>query len=471
MTMELPLDRSTTGRFRIRLPLALAIGFLLVALVPFASADSKGFVDASMQASRSQASPGDHVTFWISIDLLDENVRSLLITEIVPSGLAIASSSAPASCLPGSGTWRCETDSLGSVRLEVMVVVQPGTEGKSLLNSVHIESLGNEEDHQVANLSATLHVVPASPPPKPSLHVRVTASQDMIVPGSVVNYRIEVTNNGTAPAANVSVLVSMPTMMRLVSASPWPTLSQGALNWTIGSIPVSSRQLLFNTTLSSSDGLTQVRVAVAVIYGDGQGNEVRVEGLPSSLAVVPVGAGSLEIPIGVIVVLTAILGGGLVVAQRTIGLPLLGRAGADEIYLLHRSGLVLKHYSIHPSLKSDSDIVGGMMAAVRMFVEDSVSSTAGPLREIRFGAGNIVFVNGRNVTLAGVNAKGNQAQFALRAKRFLRQFERVNGDALSNFDGMAGRLTGVDSVAQKFGRNPRAPAAAIPPLAGDVPRQ
>jgi len=174
----------------------------------------------------------------------------------------------------------------------------------------------------------------------------------------------------------------------------------------------------------------------------------------------------------VLVAVVAFVGGGLLVAQRTVGLPFVGRSGAEEIFLLHRSGLVLKHFSAHPSAEADSDIVGGMMAAVRMFVEDSMSPYAGHLREIRFGGGSIVFVNGENVTLAAVNAKGGTARFAERAMHFLREFERTNGAALTNFDGVDGGLEGVDALFRRFARRPGGgPELPVGPPREDVPRQ
>jgi len=94
----------------------------------------------------------------------------------------------------------------------------------------------------------------------------------------------------------------------------------------------------------------------------------------------------------------------------------------------------------------DSDILGGMLAAVRMFIEDSMNPSAGALQEIRFSGGSIVFVTGQNAALAALNARGNRARFANRAMGLLREFENLNGDALSNFDGLAGRLDGIDAL-------------------------
>jgi len=472
--MEPTLDRVIVGRFRRGLLLVLVLGVVLVGFIPFAAGDSDRLVNASMHVSTPEASPGDQVTFWISVHPLDDDALNLVVTEVLPEGLAIVSTSAPGSCENRNLTWACTQEDGEALAIEVRVVVKPGTEGQELDNVARIEIQGHRGEPDVVTVHAGLLIVPSRLVEKPNLQVRVSASQDAIVPNSELNYRIEVTNNGTAAAANLSVVVSMPVAMVLLSASPLPVSREGELRWTVDSMPVRSLVFLFNTSLPPADGLTQAQVAVAVTYGDGQGGEVRVEGLPSSLRVIPVAgeAPGPAVPVGLIVAVVAFIGGGLLVAQHTVGLPLLGRSGAEEIFLLHRSGLVLRHFSAHPSPGADSDIVGGMMAAVRMFVEDSMSPYAGHLREIRFGGGSIVFVNGENVSLAAVNARGGTARFADRAMRFLREFERMNGAALMNFDGVAGGLEGIDALFRRFARRPGViPGPRLERPTGDVPRQ
>src|SRR6267378_3287338 len=141
---------------------------------------------------------------------------------------------------------------------------------------------------------------------------------------------------------------------------------------------------------------------------------------------------------------------GLFMSPGPIGASLPWKTGADEIFLLHRSGILLRHVSSKRARETDTDILGGMLAAVRMFVEDSMSPTAGPLQEIRFRGGSIVFVTGSNATLAAVNTRGNRDRFAHRAKSFLQEFEAANGAALVNFDDVTGPLRGVDSLLNRI---------------------
>jgi hypothetical protein len=169
-------------------------------------------------------------------------------------------------------------------------------------------------------------------------------------------------------------------------------------------------ELFFNATLRGADGLQGVDVGLAATYGDGRGGQVVVETVPASLRVLPSPPAPPVSPIpGLIVAaVVAFVVRGLFVPPGSIGSSRLGGSGADEIFLLHRSGILLKHVSSKRARDMDSDILGGMLSAVRMFVEDSMEPSAGPLQEIRFRGGSIVFVTGATTTLAAVNARGNR---------------------------------------------------------------
>lgn len=468
--MESDLDRTLFGLSGKRF---LAAAVFLVSLLLFpasAVADSDVAIRATMGVDRTEASPGDIVTFRISVDAPKPGGDDLLVRDTLPDGLALVSASASGSCQPSDGGWVCRREGVETLVIEIRAGVQPGTEGQELVNIARIEPQGDDEGGGIT-VQASVRVLP---PGAPFLEVDVRALQVEIVPDYEVNYRIQVTNSGTAAAPNLSIVAFVPADMTLVSAYPWPAASVGELRWVVESLPVGSFDFLFNTTLPSRSPLTEVSVEVAVAYGEGPGEVVEIRALPSTLEVVPrapatpspSSPGFLIGGLGVIAV--AVLS--LLVAQRVVGFPTMAGARAEEVFLLHRSGVVLNHFSLHPR-DADSDIVGGMMAAVRMFVEDSISPLAGPLREIRFGRGSILFVTGDHVTLAAVNARGNGARFADRATRYLREFERLNEEALANFDGVAGGLEGIDAAFQKLSGRPAQRDLPTSPDLEDVPRQ
>jgi len=409
-----------------------------------------------MYVSRTEASPGDNVTFWIWVDPLKENARKLVVTESTLDGFTVVSSVAPGSCLERTGTWVCVRDDLSPFTIEVRAIVNAGTTGRDLINEARVDvwnSHGNNEEGDQGNsnaisVNAKVHVIPVPVVAQPVIEVQLSPTQSAIVPGSPATYRVEVTNRGTATAYNVSVVVSMPSAMVLVSSS-LPAVSQdGRVLWTLESLPVGSLVLLFNATLPSSHGIEQVDLGLAATYGDGDGGKIRVETTPSSLSVLPVPPSPLlsPLPLAFIVAVFAFVARSLFLPQGPIAFAFWRDSGAEEIFLLHRSGVLLRHFSPRGNGATDSDILGGMFAAVRMFVEDSMHPLAGPLQEIRFRGGSIVFVTGANATLAAVNARGNRIRFAHRAIGFLREFESLNGEALAKFNGEAASLNGVDSL-------------------------
>jgi len=453
--MELTLVRATNRRFQMWIPLLLAFGFVLVAAVPLAAGGGDQPVVASMLVSRTQASPGDNVTFWIWITPLKEKARNLIVAESNLDGFAVVSSEAPGSCLQTQLTWVCVQDELRPFAIGVHVVPGSGTEGKDLVNEARVQvwdkgEHDNEESHGAdpISVSAEVHVVAAPKVEEAQIGVQLSSTRADVVPDSLQNYRVDVTNRGNSTANQVSVVVSVPESITLVSASRWPTVEDGRLTWILDSVPVGSMELLFNATVPYSNRVDHVELGVAATYQAADGGVVRVETKPSSFSLLPLPSGPRVWPLqaGMVLAVLAFVGRSLFLPQGPIGSARSKTPGAEEVFLLHRSGILLKHFSSDPTRDMDSDILGGMLAAVRMFVEDSMHPSAGPLQEIRFRGGSIVFVTGKNAAVAALNARGNHTLFTHRTRGILRDFERRNGDALTNFDGVAGRLDGVDAL-------------------------
>ncbi len=286
--MELPLVRIRTRRIPFWMPLLLVFSFILVAAVPIAAGGGERPMDASMYVSRTQASPGDEVIFWIWIDPLKEKARNLVVMESDLEGFTVVSSVAPDTCLETQLTWVCIQDDLRPFAISV---------------------------------SAEVHVVPAAVVEEPEIEVRLTSTQVEIVPDSPFTYRVEVTNRGKSPANNVSVVVSVPDSMVMESATRWPTILDGQLIWILDSVPVGSMELLFNATVPASNHADQVEMAVAVTYEDGNGGAVRVETKPSSISVLPVPAAPPVWPLqlGVILAVLAFVGRSLFLPPGPIG--------------------------------------------------------------------------------------------------------------------------------------------------------
>src|SRR3989304_5122648 len=72
----------------------------------------------------------------------------------------------------------------------------------------------------------------------------------------------------------------------------------------------------------------------------------------------------------------------------------------EDVFLLHRSGLLLKHYTRRLRPNVDSDVLSGMLVSVQDFINDSFRGERGHLNEIRFGKIRIVIMEGKWTILA-----------------------------------------------------------------------
>ena len=452
------LAQLTPRRFGAVLPLGFAVCLVLVASIPAVAGDSERPVHASIFVSRTEVSPGENVTFWIWIEPLKDKARKLVIVEAPLDGLDVLSTTIPDSCVESKRTWVCVQDDLRPFSIEVDAVAKAGTDGRDLAYgaSVALWKKGGSHDDEESDpiqVSATVRSVPPGVVAEPDVDVQMEANGSAIEPGNPVTYRVDVTNLGNTTARDVSVVVTIPAAMVVTSAAPEPTIRNGQVIWLLDSVPVGSIVLYVNATLPPANDLEQVDAAVAVTYGNATGSEVRLETAPTSLVVLPVRAPAPVSPLPALVVLAVV-----VFVLRSLFLPpgpivpalQRGPPSPDEVFLLHRSGILLRHLSPVRSAGLDSDIVGGMLSAIRMFVETTMDPSTGPLQEIRFRGGSIVFVTGANATLAALNAKGNRVRFARRALGFLREFERSNAHALENFDGGASPLQGIDALMNRL---------------------
>jgi hypothetical protein len=153
--------------------------------------------------------------------------------------------------------------------------------------------------------------------------------------------------------------------------------------------------------------------------------------------------------LGTIGMMFAASAAGLFLVQRFVLAPRPARLRIDQMFLLHRSGLLMKHFSSRLG-GGDPDIQGAMLTAVQNYLENSVDASAGPLQQITFGGRDIIFANGGNAILAAVIRKGDPSVFFAQAPRFLADLEARGGDALANWDGVAERLNGVDGAFRDF---------------------
>src|SRR5438132_11428603 len=111
--------------------------------------------------------------------------------------------------------------------------------------------------------------------------VQLSSTRADVVPDSLQNYRVDVTNRGNSTANHVSVVVSVPESITLVSASLWPNVEDGRLTWILDSVPVGSMELLFNATVRSPNQADHGELRLAATSQAANGGALRLETKPS----------------------------------------------------------------------------------------------------------------------------------------------------------------------------------------------
>ena len=134
----------------------------------------------------------------------------------------------------------------------------------------------------------------------------------------------------------------------------------------------------------------------------------------------------------------------------------------EDIFLLHRSGLLLKHYTRRLRPNVDSDVLSGMLVAVQDFIKDSFRGEKGGLNEIRFGEIRIVIIEGKWTILAAVVRGARPFDIQPELGVALTDLEAKYEDPLIDWDGTMDQIADVDRIMQDLidgkyrGRKPTA---------------
>ena len=118
----------------------------------------------------------------------------------------------------------------------------------------------------------------------------------------------------------------------------------------------------------------------------------------------------------------------------------------EDIFLLHRSGLLLKHYTRRLRPNVDSDVLSGMLVAVQDFIKDSFRGEKGQLNEIRFGEIRIVIMEGKWTILAAVVRGARPFDIQPELGVALADLEAKYEDPLIDWDGTMDQIGGVDKI-------------------------
>ena len=133
-----------------------------------------------------------------------------------------------------------------------------------------------------------------------------------------------------------------------------------------------------------------------------------------------------------------------------IGLYAMRRARLEELYLMHDSGMLIRHWSRKQGLVHDSDIMSGMLIILQEFVRDSFDDRRGSLEQLRFGQRQVIMVRGEHTVLAAVIEGRYVNGLPRKLQLAVWEFERSHSDTLAKWDGNVALLPQADAIAQRF---------------------
>ncbi|MCB0209558.1 MAG: SH3 domain-containing protein [Anaerolineae bacterium] len=127
-----------------------------------------------------------------------------------------------------------------------------------------------------------------------------------------------------------------------------------------------------------------------------------------------------------------------------------------EIFLIHReSGLLLWHLSRDPEASPDSDIIGGMLTAIREFVQDSFGhGREGSLDEIQYGTRRILLESAQYAYLAVVIDGTEPTGFRSEMRDRVIEVDYAYEGVLRHYDGNPEPLTPVETSLKSLGSTP-----------------
>ncbi len=203
----------------------------------------------------------------------------------------------------------------------------------------------------------------------------------------------------------------------------------------------------FNVTTrmdSTSTDPVFTTVSVHVVYTDADGAQARTIDRTLTFALKYVAPPP---SVNVAAAAAAGLGGAGVFG---IGLYAARRARLEELYLMHDSGMLIRHWSRKQGIVHDSDIMSGMLIILQEFVRDSFDDRRGTLEQLRFGQRQVIMVPGKHTVLAAVIEGRYVNGLPRKLQLAVWDFERSHSDTLAQWDGNVALLPRADAIADRF---------------------
>jgi len=253
----------------------------------------------------------------------------------------------------------------------------------------------------------------------------------------------------------VWINVTIPDGAALLSASePWSATTGYRYTWRLGFVAPGIHAVSLTLRADGVPGTGTSAVSADLAFTDVNRNfagRISASGtFLTSPAPVPA---QTWIFLGLFALIAAL---SLFICYRVYGLGTRERAQVQQLFLLHKSGLLIKHYTrtLHGSL--DSDILAAMLVAVQNLVRESFHFKAGDLEEMKFGSHKLLLAHGQSVILVAIVSGRYLDRLKVVLATGITRLESEFGDRLRDWDGLVDDFRDIDQVLDPLlhGRSP-----------------
>jgi len=122
------------------------------------------------------------------------------------------------------------------------------------------------------------------------------------------------------------------------------------------------------------------------------------------------------------------------------------RPKIEQVFLMHRSGMLIRHWAVSASPVRDIDILSAMFIILKEFVRDSFREKKGGLSEMHFGDSRLLLAEGQHSILATVVSGGRMNGIPGQIQAAVNDFEGRNGGSLPDWTGRLEVLDGAGDV-------------------------
>ncbi len=129
------------------------------------------------------------------------------------------------------------------------------------------------------------------------------------------------------------------------------------------------------------------------------------------------------------------------------------RARLEELYLLHDSGMLIRHWARGGDDGRDGDIMSGMLVVLQEFVKDSWRADeygGESLEELRFGTKRVLLARGDHAIIAAVVQGRYLNGLSRKLRQSVLEFERSHEDVLGNWNGNVDAFSKADAIGRRF---------------------